>query len=754
MFNEKLQRWKISNGGSPATLTLEDVKNPIRPYLVGEGASNPDTDVMICSNVPLDNTYQDTLTFNSAAEQAAYFYGKAEDAIVLSTFQRDHYQVRYPAPASYIDHCNYICYRNNTFDNKWYYGFITSVEYSNPNVSIIHFEIDVMQTWMFEYEVKTCFVEREHVLNDNPYINIIPEDIEIGPLIQNGGSPLQPFDLLDNMMIVVQVAEVDDTSANGKRYSGIYSGSTLYGWLATDWNGVNAFIGKYVQGGQAQRIQAIYMCPNILTLGAPGGGAQLAVGDNYKTVTKNVFRAKTLAGYLPKNNKLWSYPYSRMRLYNGQGDIIDYRYELFGSLTHGPQIDNDYEFVLKGAPNYPVSCIVSPSKYNNSVESEIINGMPISGWPLCGWTYSAYENYLGMHENERAVNRVTNSIGNFLISGFQSPLISQPSGSYNDTVRNPSILGSVLNSAANLEKGGIGPMASAAGSIVDVFAGTFRANAQAEDLKKMPPGIGGSLASNALLSIKELTYSFYDMCLTNSYAKRIDKYFSAYGYKVNEFKVPNLKTRPSWNYVKTIGSVITGSVPFNDISLIRRIFDKGITFWHGDWVGDYNRANGETPWQPGDPPVDPGPDPEPGEGIIWGAPFTDWQSHVTSEYGLREDPLNPGTSQFHHGIDIAFPTGTAIMAIADGTVISWNQTSGRGIYVDVKVDDEFTYRYQHLNVNGSVTYPIGTKLTRGKQFAYVGATGDVTGPHLHLEILQNLATVNPRPYIDGSMNPA
>jgi hypothetical protein len=75
-------------------------------------------------------------------------------------------------------------------------------------------------------------------------------------------------------------------------------------------------------------------------------------------------------------------------------------------------------------------------------------------------------------------------------------------------------------------------------------------------------------------------------------AKSIDDYFSMFGYQTNKVKVPNINSRPLWNYVKTNGFTMCGELSTNDISLISSIFDSGITFWkNGDYVGMYQIDN-------------------------------------------------------------------------------------------------------------------------------------------------------------------
>ena len=77
------------------------------------------------------------------------------------------------------------------------------------------------------------------------------------------------------------------------------------------------------------------------------------------------------------------------------------------------------------------------------------------------------------------------------------------------------------------------------------------------------------------------------------YARRIDEFFTLYGYKTNRVKVPNLTGRPQWNYVKTIDVNLIGGLPQTDMPKLKNIFDKGVTVWHNETnIGNYEMANG------------------------------------------------------------------------------------------------------------------------------------------------------------------
>ena len=78
----------------------------------------------------------------------------------------------------------------------------------------------------------------------------------------------------------------------------------------------------------------------------------------------------------------------------------------------------------------------------------------------------------------------------------------------------------------------------------------------------------------------QTSFNVYKRSIKEEYARIIDSYFTMYGYKVNEVKIPNLTSRRNWNYIKTIGCDFEGDMPQEDLQKIKDIFNNGITFWH------------------------------------------------------------------------------------------------------------------------------------------------------------------------------
>lgn len=102
----------------------------------------------------------------------------------------------------------------------------------------------------------------------------------------------------------------------------------------------------------------------------------------------------------------------------------------------------------------------------------------------------------------------------------------------------------------------------------------------------------------------------------------------------------------------------------------------------------------------------------------------------------------------HKGLDIAGPYGTPIVAAEDGTVIEANSTDSWGMswgyYVLIYHNGTYTTRYAHMS---SVAVSTGQYVTAGTVIGYEGATGNVTGPHLHFEVYENGVRVDPMQFL-------
>lgn len=89
------------------------------------------------------------------------------------------------------------------------------------------------------------------------------------------------------------------------------------------------------------------------------------------------------------------------------------------------------------------------------------------------------------------------------------------------------------------------------------------------------------------------------------------------------------------------------------------------------------------------------------------------------------------SSGYHTGVDFVVPTGTPLKAVGAGTVVSAGWGGAYGNQVVIRLNDGYYAQYAHLS---QLSVPAGQTVTAGQQVGLSGATGNVTGPHLHFEI--------------------
>lgn len=132
--------------------------------------------------------------------------------------------------------------------------------------------------------------------------------------------------------------------------------------------------------------------------------------------------------------------------------------------------------------------------------------------------------------------------------------------------------------------------------------------------------------------------------------------------------------------------------------------------------------------------------------LAW--PLTSMWNTITSDYGERESPGGIGSTN-HGGIDIYAPTGTPIYAPASGMILTMQkpaQSNGAGYYTILDHGNGIYTEYMHQSKFAAKLKP-GMRVSKGQIIGYVGATGNVTGPHLHFGIMVNGVRVDPMDYV-------
>lgn len=116
-------------------------------------------------------------------------------------------------------------------------------------------------------------------------------------------------------------------------------------------------------------------------------------------------------------------------------------------------------------------------------------------------------------------------------------------------------------------------------------------------------------------------------------------------------------------------------------------------------------------------------------------------ARVTSGFGMRMHPIL-GYSTMHKGVDFGAPTGTPIFAAGGGVIEDIGFRNGYGRYIRIRHNGQIATAYAHMSrFNANLSR--GARVNQGDVIGYVGMSGRSTGPHLHYEVMNRGAQVNP-----------
>lgn len=488
----------------------------------------PNTTIHLIRNVGLDDSYTNTHYFSNVSEQYSYFVSHAKRTLnnysyVVPTSN----VIRVNIKADEIYDVNYIAFQNSNFGTKWFYAFVNSIDYVSNNVSDIHFEIDVIQTWLTEYQLKPCFIERMHVASDEIGENIVAEPLEVGEYVGNDSETLY----LNNMVCVIAVI---DNDKQGSLIDNVYSGCYLvaYDMTSAGISNMNTFLQQFVD--KPSQIAGIYMVPDCACQ-ASDVGTHIDSVPPSTTVTSNINGANKIDGYVPRNNKLYTYPYNFYRLSNGNGGALNIRYEF---------CDGNPIIKYSATCTQPVQLGVRVENYKKGSTNRT-EVMVTSNYPVCAWSNSTYQNWVGT----QAIPNLLTSVGTGVATG-------------------------IVNPTAGVISGVIG--------VSNVLMSGYKASISADTLQ-------GSVSSGGVNLSKSFgSIQGWRMSICAEYAKIIDDYFTRYGYAIKEIAQPNITSRKSFNYIKTCDCSITGFMPSDVAKQIADIHNRGITYWHNhEQIGNF-----------------------------------------------------------------------------------------------------------------------------------------------------------------------
>lgn len=366
--------------------------------------------------------------------------------------------------------------------------------------------------------------------------------------------------------------------ATGLRWEAIERSSTLF-------NGWDEFIGNvFWEDGFPKTIGLGYLSEDNPIYTAYG--------------TQNIF-IKSLDGYIPRNNKLYNFPYTQFNITNYCGNELILRPEMLIK-SAGIAYDGDingygirFKYRIMNTLQLPASSKLVIESYKGG-EDLYDNCVDIGPYPVHSWRSGVFERWIAQNRAQIFAGGIStmmnlgSNVGTIGMQDRQAYYTQETKGPY----------GEFVIAKGNKKFGPTKTDLNFSGSaIANTATATWNQLASIASASNQPEKINGNVGgSNVLYDNEKQIATLRCISLNSEYAKIIDDYFTVYGYACKQVKVPNISSRPRWNYVKTIGCIIHGDMPSDVNNELSQLFDNGITFWK--YRDDIDVGNYELPNEP------------------------------------------------------------------------------------------------------------------------------------------------------------
>lgn len=552
--------------------------------------------VILAKGIKMDKAYKQTLSYSESdlltlLTDSSHLVSSKSNY----SFVRERGSIKLQETYATCLKANYMAFQNTDYSGKWFFCFIDKVVYINENTTEIYYTVDVWSTWFDYWNPKTCYIIRQHATSDGVGENTVPEGLEHGEYVLNVGHQVNESKFTQYAYILVSSEYLpnDNPSSSHKKYISM-GGAVMNGvvrCLASP-DEVSDFVSAIVsQTSPENNVLYVYMIPLDLIIQShfenPTTGLLKSWTTPFNYDRKIMSRPTSLDGYTPVNKKLLTYPYQYCLMQNNAGASNILYYEHSGYIN-GTSLDNVERGAIYiqyfGVPTIGASVIAIPKWYKNSA-LKLDESLSLGKFPTLGWSEDAYINWL----TQNSVNHTTSNIrtGAELVGGIGA------------------LAGGIALTASGVGAG-IGASMITGGAGMLMSGGVDAVNTAVEyyEHSKEPDSYKGQLNSGDILTcIGANSMSYTGMCIKEEWARKLDKFFTRFGYKQNAVLYPNLSHRANYNYIQIskdstacyVNNHNNICVPAPDLESINNIFRNGVTVWNNHTnMGDYSVANGIT----------------------------------------------------------------------------------------------------------------------------------------------------------------
>lgn len=594
----------------------------------------PNGKVYLLKDVPLSADYEYTIDFKDRDEQYSYFEGFIKYPLTNCTYvRREREYITVERSLAELEDVNYLMFRS-TEGERLYFAFVTNKTFVSEKVSMVFYQVDVMQTYAFDYKWKPSYIKQAHVdrwtAEHKPIYSKTDEGLDYGTeysvesayrleqssavrwllvtMVDEAGavavgglhgikggtinpaatpfiSVLVPLPLLTdgiNAPYAVQVETFGNSfiSGNYNDFAAAMTDSALGNYVRS------ISLLSYVPFVMSEQVDGEQITVRFSSSGAKFRQVGFPVGEGTKQflVLENAYRGyimggQTLARTAWNTGLDGSLPTSKQWEDVKKNPYTTERDKRFESkLLCAP-----YRYNLlsdwRGAP------VVYKNEYMTDTNIEVKFSWGIThNAPFRFWI----EDYKKDPEGRNTC--LSQPVA------LEFPVISDAYYTYileNKNTIQANLTNAIINAGAGaingaISGGGMGGAAGAAfGAVSGVVSGGLNVgamvrseNAKQRDLKTHPDSVINSVDSAFNVVDKNIDVTFYRMRICCENEEIISQIFNMSGYMVNRVEVPNTRSRVRFNYLQTVGANITGSFNQADLLRIKEIYNNGITIWH------------------------------------------------------------------------------------------------------------------------------------------------------------------------------
>ena len=605
------------------------------------------TTVELFEDIGLDMTMKRTMEFATKSKQDTWFSSKVSKTITDVAFNKLQNILKLPMDYGEALKYTYVRFKDLDASGRMYYYFVASIELVDDSTVAMHLAVDPIQTFMTEWSVGPCMVNRKHCnrwssgslpirensnsegiqasyfdITTDTIIHTVPTtqgDLRVGAVVftftKDSGfyTCFTPVIFDKNNEFGISYVNALSDTWNLPTFENCYD-NTIFTFMGIDPESVVSMCflpflpieGEVTYSSSTKTYTWTFPDDTEYETNIRSEYSKWAV-IKFKECEVRQFSISVTRPYKPSNGNAYSYIYEPALF--KEPYIIRKLSSIDGIFNQEiPDIivneDSDTIYMLgQVSPSQQVvMCSVgvdftTPGVLTAAKEKGLMTTVMPASFDVITNAWLTYS--LTQRDSDRAIinnNNMQNAISNLLFMGYGGALVGSRGGGiikdnaiYDNAQGIPKSQQSVLGYRKGINPAIPGAVGLAAGasivtSLVDAHFAWENQKQQERKIQNKASQIsisGNSAYRNALDNYDNPV--FVELKCDDVNFEKAAANFRYYGYEINEWQKPDIKSRKYFDYILTNGALVEGAIPQDIKEQIAKVLDNGITFFHADY---------------------------------------------------------------------------------------------------------------------------------------------------------------------------